>query len=142
MWLFINYTGRGAFITSNFRLIWVKYVFKRKILFLILIRAPSLFLKEQRILFDVEWTVNAANPFTASSFHSSLILQKHFLTHLKLVRHLMASIIITALFFLCRKNDFTSCLIYFCSQWDRSCKYGIKRFFIERLFTFIPVNID
>ena len=37
--------------------------------------------------------------FTNFSIHPSLILQKHFLTHVNLVKHLEASIITTALFF-------------------------------------------
>ena len=85
-----------------------------------------------------EW----AKRFSAFSVHPSLILQKHFLTHLLLVRHLMASILITMLFFLCRTNVFTSHAIFVCSHGDRRCKLGIKRFFVERVFTFTPFNID
>ena len=52
----------------------------------------------------------------------------------------MASIIITALFFLFRTNVFTSCLMYVSSGGDGSYKHGIKRFFVERVITFILLN--
>ena len=78
----------------------------------------------------------------SNQVHPSLILQKHFLTHFNLVRHVMASIITTALFFLCWTNVFNSCLMYVCSHGDRKCEHGIKCFFLKRVFTFIPFNSD
>ena len=48
--------------------------------------------------------------FSTFFAHPSLILQKYFLTHFNLARHLMTSIIITAFFFLCQTNVLTSCL--------------------------------
>ena len=63
------------------------YGFKRETLYLVLVSVTSLFIKEQRFLFDIEWPVNGTN------------------------QHLMALITITVLFFLCRTNVLTSFLM-------------------------------
>ena len=92
-----------------------------------------------RFLFDIECTFKWK--FTTFSVHPSLILQKHILTHLNFVRHLMASIIITALFVLFRANVCTNYLMYVCFYGDRSCRNGIRSFFVEKSVNFYSLSI-
>ena len=89
---------------------------------------------------NCEWSKPFKWKFTNFSVHPSLILQKHFLTEFNLAMHLMVSIVITTLFVFCRTNIFTSCLMFVCSHEDHICKHGLKRFFDEEVFTFIPFN--
>ena len=91
-----------------------------------------------RFLFDIECTFKWK--FT-TTVHPSLILQKHILTHLNFVRHLMASIIITALFVLFRANVCTNYLMYVCFYGDRSCRHGIRSFFVEKSVNFYSLSI-
>ena len=93
---------------------------------------------------NYEWAKLFKWKFTIFSVHPTLIFQKHFLTHFNLVRHLVTSIMIRALVFLCRTNVSTGSLMFICSHWYCSCKQGIKRFFAGRCslsFTLVPTNL-
>ena len=121
-----------------------KYGLKREKLYLVLGCVPSLFIKDQKFLFDIEFTVNdqIIEMNIYQLFYSSIDSLKNFFIHFNLARHLMASIITMTLFFLCRTNVFTSRLSQVYCHGNHSCKHGINCFFVGKAFTFISFNID
>ena len=97
-----------------------KYGSKRKIMYFFLRSFPAVFIKVKRDFYEIACTAKGPSRLdeNLSYFLSSLFssFRSTFLSCLNVARHLMASIIITLLCYLCMKNAFASTLTHFSSM--------------------------